>query len=105
MIKLRIQAGVETYRSGRRISRMTPVDQTLEVQPMVADTFLLLASIADTRDLQPGDGEVDVTIGTLDKLASTAGVPELVVQAAEYAETIGMVGSDINLFVRVTRTE
>lgn len=105
MIKLRIQAGVETYRTGRRVMRMTPLDQTLEVQPMVADTFMLLSSIADTRDLQPGDGEVDVPIGSLDTLASSAGVPDLVVQAAEYAKTIGMIGNDINLFVRVTRTE
>lgn len=105
MTKLRIQAGLETYRGGVRIARLTPIDQQAEVPAVAAETLLLLVGIADTRDLQPGDGEVDVIIGVLDEISNNAGAPALVRQVAEFAQSIGMIGEGVNMFLRIRRAE
>jgi len=102
-IQIRIQAGVEAYRNGARVVRLTPIDQAAAVPAVAAETLLLLVGIVDMRDLQPGDGEVDVQLGRLEELATNAGAPELVRAVAVYAESIGMVGGDVNIFLRIKR--
>jgi len=48
---------------------------------------------------------VDVNLGNLDELSSNSGAPALVLEVAKYAQTIGMIGGEVNMFLRIRRTE
>lgn len=69
MSKIRIQVGVESYKSGKRLVRLTPVDKTVDVDDLVATVVLSMVGIVDAGDVQRGDGEVDIPLGDVaDKL-------------------------------------
>ena len=64
-MKLRFQAGVESFKDNVRTIRITPLDQQLEVPPMVGELLLAVAASMDSRDFQPGDGELDIPLKEL----------------------------------------
>ena len=93
MSKLRIQIGVESYKGGRRVVRLTPVDKTLEVDELIATVLTsLIGGVVDAGDIQPGDGEIDVP---LDKAA--ADLEKLLPGNYEWLP------GEENLFVRIKR--
>lgn len=59
-MKLRIQVGVENKASG---IRLTPLDRAVVVEDLVANVLLLVAGMVDSKDIQPGDGEMDFSLG------------------------------------------
>jgi hypothetical protein len=61
---MRIQIGYEHFGAdGKRDIRLTPIDQLIKGIPPEAEALLGIAFAAlDARDLQPGDGEVDVPL-------------------------------------------
>jgi hypothetical protein len=61
-MKQKIQLGIEGFKNGERVIRLTPFDVPVEVQPQVAMVALGVESVLDARDAQPGDGEVDIEI-------------------------------------------
>lgn len=65
-MKQKIQIGIEGFKGEDRLFRLTPIDAPIDVQPQVAIALAAGESFLDTRDIQPGDGEIDVPI-PLDK--------------------------------------
>lgn len=68
MPKQQIQIGVEGFKGDERVFRLTPLDIPAEVPAQVTLVVGAVESIIDTRDSQPGDGEIDVPI-PVDKAA------------------------------------
>lgn len=64
-MKLRFQAGVESFKDGVRTIRLTPLDQRHEMHEMVGEVLLSLAAWIDRKDFQPGDGELDIPLKEL----------------------------------------
>jgi hypothetical protein len=61
---MRLQFGYEHFGAdGKRDIRLTPIDQVIKGIPKEAEALLVVAFAAlDARDLQPGDGEVDIAL-------------------------------------------
>jgi hypothetical protein len=64
-MKLRIQAGVESFKDGVRIIRFTPLDEKVDVAQLVGELLIALATALDHKDFQPGDGELDIPLREL----------------------------------------
>lgn len=64
-MKLRIQAGVESFKDGVRTIRFTPLDEKIDVPSMVGEVLFALATSLDHKDFQPGDGELDIPLREL----------------------------------------
>lgn len=62
-MKQRIQLGIEGYKNGERVFRMTPLDMGAEVKPEIAVLAGMVEQVIDARDAQPGDGEIDFPLG------------------------------------------
>lgn len=92
-VKIRIQVGVEAWAGKTRIFRGTPYDDTFETDEKAASAIIMLASLADGADTQPGDGEIDVPLKNVtDALLSRLGA----------LGKIDLPG-DENAFVRIRR--
>lgn len=92
-MKLRIQVGAESYVNGRRVARLTPFDQTVEVPDIVGMLLLVSQRELDAKDDQPGDGEVDLPIGqAFDDVVSK--IPQL-------KPIVELLPGEENLFVRL----
>lgn len=63
---LQVQIGAEAFDgAGKRLVRLTPVDRKLDVSSEVGQLLLVVAGLADASDIQPGDGEIDVSLARL----------------------------------------
>ena len=62
-MKLKLQAGIESYTGKSRTMRITPISQTVELPDQFGAFLLLALGLADGSDAQPGDGEVDIVVG------------------------------------------
>lgn len=60
----RVQIGFEVMKGGKRLLRLTPIDEVVALSPEAEALIGLLFSALDARDTQPGDGEVDVPISS-----------------------------------------
>lgn len=67
-MKMQMQIGVEVYDGEQREARLTPIDQKFEVPDAVGQTLMMIEGIVDGGDKQPGDGEIDLPIGTVEKV-------------------------------------
>jgi len=61
-MKQRIQLGLEGFKNGARVFRVTPLDVAADVKPEVALITQGVESMLDMRDAQPGDGEIDIPV-------------------------------------------
>lgn len=61
-MRQKIQIGIEGFKKGSRVLRLTPVDFSADIPAQVALVVGAAESLLDTRDAQPGDGEIDVEI-------------------------------------------
>lgn len=109
-MKLRVQAGVETYNGTRRTARLTPADQIIDASGDLGGLVLAITGAADMADIQPGDGEVDWALGDASQvtqmlqgnefLQKLLG-PALAIAGAGAAGALGRA----NLFLRITRAD
>lgn len=67
-MKLKLQIGVEVFEEGERKVRLTPVDQKFDVPDQVGTVLKMVFGFADGSDKQPGDGDVDFTIGKVSQV-------------------------------------
>lgn len=94
-MQLKIQVGVEVWDNGRRKVRITPIDKVLPDMPdEIEGLLLLMAGAADAGDLQKGDGEVDIPIGTV---KNAVNVPAL----AFASDLLNQFDGDANVFIRL----
>lgn len=94
-MKLKMQLGVEVFNEGKRSARVTPVDRRVDVTEEVGGILLLLAGVADANDMQPGDGDVDVSIGKATKA--------LKIPALDFARSfLKNLDGDANVFIRIS---
>lgn len=90
MVSLRIQAGIESFTGKTRTVRFTPIDRTVQVDPLIALVIMQVHGAGDARDAQPGDGEVDVPIRNVpEAVLSRLGLPKVDLPGEE------------NLFIRI----
>ena len=61
-MKQGLQFGIEGYKDGVRVFRFTQMDVKVEMPPMSALVANGVESMIDTKDAQPGDGEIDIAI-------------------------------------------
>ena len=64
-MKLRFQAGVESFKDGVRTIRFTPLDEKIDVPPMIGELLIATATALDAQGFQPGDGEIDIPLPEL----------------------------------------
>ena len=100
MMKAKIQVGIEQYSGKTRRARLTPIDRTLDVSEDVGGILFLIAGAADSQDIQPGDGEVDISLGiNSTNISAIKSNPFL----AEYAEILKpFIREGWNLFIRLS---
>jgi len=103
---LRIQIGVEKFDGGERQVRLTPEDRRIDVAGDAAGIILMVASLVDATDKQPGDGDIDIPLGkipqvqqVLEKFKSTA--PQLAFVLSWLSGL--MKEGDWNVFVKIAR--
>lgn len=90
MVSLRIQAGIESFNGKTRTVRFTPLDRTVQVDPLIALVLMQVHGAGDARDIQPGDGEVDIPLRNVpESILSRLGLPKVDLPGEE------------NLFVRI----
>ena len=95
-MKIKIQVGVEVYKSGKRTVRLTPVDRVFPAHDELVNIVLMLGGIADAADQQPGDGEVDLPIGTVDKIVNS--------QALSWIQgAVKGYDGDANVFLKISK--
>lgn len=99
-MKAKIQVGIEQYSGKTRRARLTPIDRTVDVSDDVGGILLLFAGAADSQDIQPGDGEVDISLGIgSGNIAAIKSNPFL----AEYFDILKpFIREGWNLFIRLS---
>jgi hypothetical protein len=88
MSKLKIQIGVEA--KGTLPVRLTPIDQVVDLPDGIESLIAGLVLMADGKDIQPGDGELDLPLN--DQLKKIIGLsPDLA----------KLLPKDANAFIKV----
>ena len=88
MSKLKIQIGVEA--KGALPVRLTPIDQVVDLPDGIESLIAGLVLMADGKDFQPGDGELDLPLN--DQLKKIIGLsPDLA----------KLLPKDANAFIKV----
>lgn len=93
--RLKLQIGVEKREEGKEKPefRLTPIDQVLPDLPDgVEDMICGLALMADGRDAQPGDGEVDLPLN--EAMKKVMGLAPAVA---------GVLPKEANAFIRISK--
>lgn len=74
---MNIQIGYEHYENGEREIRLTPIDQHINISSEAAALVGVFVLAVDSKDIQPGDGEIDVAITPQIRDAVVHAVPKL----------------------------
>lgn len=97
--QIKIQVGIEIVpdpsKPEERDVRLTPLDETLEVDSNIAQILLLVRNGFDAVDKQPGDNEIDIPLNLdAEKIRPIA-------QLKPFVEMLGDI-EKANIFIRFT---